>query len=479
MALARFDTFIEGLLQREGGYVNHPNDRGGATKYGISSRAHPGLDVANLSKKQASDIYKRDYWDAIGADNLPPRTGEIAADFAINSGVGFAKKALQETGGDPQAMIDYQKQHYANIIKNDPSQQVFEQGWSNRLARLSSAGDASGTGGQVYNAEKPQVQTAQGTVAVDETGQANQGGIENMLAQLEALRPEPMTDMQRMGSAIGEGFARQKPYQGMSAAAGFLNAYGAGQRINAREKASNRAYEMKALQLRYDLEKKEKGTSAMQEYGFAQQQGYKGSFMDYQDRNEEGEDKKGTSQYENWSSAVDGGYKGSFSKWMDKDDVVEEPKFTDVMKLRDKAQSDLDSTRYAASAGRQIQQLISKPGPFSDIAAIYGLVKMLDPESVVREGEVALMSAATSLFDRLNIAVGKIQQGGAIGPKLRENVTETMQELMSLYRDQAGPIVEDYTGVAERWNMNPADITGREIIWPSVKSESGEVIKLR
>ncbi len=475
MALARFEDFIGGLLKREGGYAANLGGTGEEVNRGITKASYPGMDIKGMSEQQAIDIYRRDYWDKLPMGGLSQRAANIAADASVHSGVGFGRELIEKSGGDPDMMNDLRRQKYEGIMNRDPSKRQFRKNWMGRI----SSSDPASTEVIQYNAEKPQVQTAQGTVAVDETGQANQGGIENMLAQLEALRPEPMTDMERIGGAIGEGFANQKPYQGMSAAAGFLNAYGAGQRINAREKASNRAYEMKALQLRYDLEKKEKGTSAMQEYGFAQQQGYKGSFMDYQDRNEEGEDKKGTSQYENWSSAVDGGYKGSFSKWMDKDDVVEEPKFTDVMKLRDKAQSDLDSTRYAASAGRQIQQLISKPGPFSDIAAIYGLVKMLDPESVVREGEVALMSAATSLFDRLNIAVGKIQQGGAIGPKLRENVTETMQELMSLYRDQAGPIVEDYTGVAERWNMNPADITGREIIWPSVENESGEVIKLR
>lgn len=52
----------------EGGYSN---DSGGPTMYGISSKAHPGLDVSSLTPERAKDMYKSEYWDAIGAGDLP------------------------------------------------------------------------------------------------------------------------------------------------------------------------------------------------------------------------------------------------------------------------------------------------------------------------------------------------------------------------------------------------------------------------
>ena len=59
----RFDRFSAILVDRlEGGYVNDPDDPGGETKYGISKRSYPDLDIPNLSRDQAIEIYRRDFW---------------------------------------------------------------------------------------------------------------------------------------------------------------------------------------------------------------------------------------------------------------------------------------------------------------------------------------------------------------------------------------------------------------------------------
>ena len=48
-----FETEVEKILQREGGYVNNPSDRGGETNFGISKRANPDIDVASLTREAA------------------------------------------------------------------------------------------------------------------------------------------------------------------------------------------------------------------------------------------------------------------------------------------------------------------------------------------------------------------------------------------------------------------------------------------
>lgn len=63
-AISRFDKCVEFVLASEGGYVNDKYDAGGETKFGISKRAYPDLDIINLTIEQAKDIYYKDYWCA-------------------------------------------------------------------------------------------------------------------------------------------------------------------------------------------------------------------------------------------------------------------------------------------------------------------------------------------------------------------------------------------------------------------------------
>jgi len=154
---AGYSPAIERLLTREGGYVNDPVDRGGETNFGISKRSYPDLDIAKLTKDQAADIYKRDYWDAIGADRLPEGTREIAFDAAVNHGVGRTQQLLQEAGGDPEALLAARKRLYDSIVAKDPSQQKFYDGWMNRLEGLKSTGsyEERGSGGPSWQSSMP------------------------------------------------------------------------------------------------------------------------------------------------------------------------------------------------------------------------------------------------------------------------------------------------------------------------------------
>ena len=83
------------LMDNEGGYVNDPNDSGGVTKYGISKKAYPDLDIPNLTIAQAMEIYRRDYWDRCKCDYIPDALSVAVFDFAVNSGVKTAIKKLQ------------------------------------------------------------------------------------------------------------------------------------------------------------------------------------------------------------------------------------------------------------------------------------------------------------------------------------------------------------------------------------------------
>jgi hypothetical protein len=88
------------VLNMEGGLSTDRNDKGNytpsgefkGTKFGISARSYPHLDIANLTREQALDIYRRDYWEPSGAAAAPWPLCLALFDTAINHGVGAAKR---------------------------------------------------------------------------------------------------------------------------------------------------------------------------------------------------------------------------------------------------------------------------------------------------------------------------------------------------------------------------------------------------
>lgn len=90
-----FKTAVAIILSHEGGYVNDPRDPGGETRYGISKRAYPNVNIKDLTRDQAIAIYKRDYWDKVRGDSLPFGVALAVFDFAVNAGVSRAIRMLQ------------------------------------------------------------------------------------------------------------------------------------------------------------------------------------------------------------------------------------------------------------------------------------------------------------------------------------------------------------------------------------------------
>ena len=94
-----FDQCFEKLIGYEDGYTLDPKDPGGETSWGISKRAYPAVDIKNLTRDGAKDIYKRDYWDRAQCDKLPPTLAFLLFDAAVNSGIGQAIRFLQRAVG--------------------------------------------------------------------------------------------------------------------------------------------------------------------------------------------------------------------------------------------------------------------------------------------------------------------------------------------------------------------------------------------
>jgi len=179
-----FDFALAYLLspEIEGGYVDHVDDRGGATKYGISLAYLRHLpdgdldgfvdgdlnrdgkvdarDIVMLTPEDAARLYRSGFWLPCRCDDLPPALAVALFDFAVNSGPAIARRGLQEALGvkvdgvlgprtlaaaekaDPSALARFlavRCRFIAGIIRRDPSQAAFELGWYKRFFLLHSA----------------------------------------------------------------------------------------------------------------------------------------------------------------------------------------------------------------------------------------------------------------------------------------------------------------------------------------------------
>lgn len=164
--MALFETWVEWLGVKEGGYVADPDDRGGATNFGISQkfmsaymkREVTSAEIAAMTWEEAKAIYHSSFWSAVRADLLPAPLAWVTADAAVLHGQLAAIKFLQTAVGvkadgiiGPKtlaAMPDRRqplkeavhtftlgRQAYIQaIINNDPTQGKFYNGWNNRIA---------------------------------------------------------------------------------------------------------------------------------------------------------------------------------------------------------------------------------------------------------------------------------------------------------------------------------------------------------
>ena len=161
------DDIISAVLEREGGYVNNPADRGGPTKFGITLatlsawRRVPltAYDVASLCAVEARDIYRQQYVAAPGyLGILDDELRALVVDSAVLHGIGRATRWLQAAvnvpadgilGPKSMAALDAadvrqvranftasRARSYGAILARDPTQVAFVGGWLNRLGEF-------------------------------------------------------------------------------------------------------------------------------------------------------------------------------------------------------------------------------------------------------------------------------------------------------------------------------------------------------
>ena len=160
------DEIIKNIIRKEGGFVDHPDDRGGPTNFGITQATLSNfrnivadrVDVQSLTESEAHQIYMQEY--VVGPDflSLPERVQPVVVDAAVLHGPGNAIRMLQEASGAiidgslgpntrktvkasesrslVNAMSVARLKFVANLVVKKPKQAVFLRGWVSRLTEF-------------------------------------------------------------------------------------------------------------------------------------------------------------------------------------------------------------------------------------------------------------------------------------------------------------------------------------------------------
>ena len=164
--MADFDKYAVLLRNLEGGFVDDPDDRGGATNCGVTLntfRRHFGAastveDLRRMTYAQWKRIMKTGYWDVMKADGIMSQDlAEIMVDWCINSGTAVIRDIQTVAGVKPDGIVGpktlaainsarqkdlherirlARKHHYERIVAKNPRQSKFLKGWMNRLDKF-------------------------------------------------------------------------------------------------------------------------------------------------------------------------------------------------------------------------------------------------------------------------------------------------------------------------------------------------------
>ena len=156
------------VLKSEGGYVNHPKDPGGETKYGIAKKFFPNEDIKNLTLARARELYKIHYWEPMHLEGINDDGLVLHIfDFGVNAGREESVKMIQGIVGavpidglcgpitkerinsftpiekilDGRSVVfsaldlfkEGRKHYYTDLANRKPELSVFLQGWLNRI----------------------------------------------------------------------------------------------------------------------------------------------------------------------------------------------------------------------------------------------------------------------------------------------------------------------------------------------------------
>jgi hypothetical protein len=198
-----FDAAMEFILPHEGGYAASDGN-GAPVNFGINQGANPGVDVKNLTRDGAKEIYRDKYWGPSGAEKLPENAQTAYFDtYIINPG--RAKALWAQSGGDVNKFLDLRDGWLNGLVADNPGKYGrFKKAWTartNDLRSLVGGDDEESSGGAPAGAPM-------GKPAIHTEGPAN-GGLSPEEIHFYAQDVANGGDMPQLGMGKDAATARQ------------------------------------------------------------------------------------------------------------------------------------------------------------------------------------------------------------------------------------------------------------------------------
>lgn len=159
MTAENYPRIMAHVFEFEGGWSDHPEDKGGATQFGVTigvlgewrGRPVTKAEVKALKKEEAAEIFRKRYWTPVAGDELPSGIDLCVMDSGVNSGVSRGAKWLQRAltikvdgkvgiatlaaaeAADPVVVINRMCDDRMNFLKSLPTWGTFGKGWFRRV----------------------------------------------------------------------------------------------------------------------------------------------------------------------------------------------------------------------------------------------------------------------------------------------------------------------------------------------------------
>jgi lysozyme family protein len=158
-----YEESFKFVLKLEGGYINHPQDPGGPTNYGVTKKSwedykNKKVSIEGIKSLKESDVikfYRDKYWDVCKCDYLPSGVDFCVFDYSVNSGPKKAIKSLQKSLGliadgiigkntlfeienikDKKSIILMICEERKGFLKSLKEFSIFGKGWLSRVAKV-------------------------------------------------------------------------------------------------------------------------------------------------------------------------------------------------------------------------------------------------------------------------------------------------------------------------------------------------------
>ena len=155
-----------------------------------------------------------------------------------------------------------------------------------------------------------------------------------------------------------------------------------------------------------------------------------------------------------------GAFKGTFTDWQTKGVRDQDVGFSREQGLRKEYTASPEYKRFddVRASYERVRAGAQRDSGAGDLSLIFGFMKMLDPGSVVREGEFANAENTAGVPDRIRNLYNRVVSGERLQPGQRQEFVSTAGDLYSQEATRIGSLNERYTGIASGYQIDPSRV---------------------